>query len=229
MTDLVTLTSPDVAGRAHGSVLAIPVGSVEQHGPHLPLGIDTDVACELCRRLADVRPEILVAPPLWYGSSGEHEGFAGTLSIGQAALRSVLVELCRSASRTFRGVVLVCAHGGNADALREACRQLSQEGRQVLGWMSVWRGDAHAGRAETSLALAIDPASVRLERASAGNSTTVAELMPALRSGGVLAVSPNGVLGDPAGASGSEGASMLATLADDLVAAYVHWRSESAK
>jgi creatinine amidohydrolase len=45
----------------------------------------------------------------------------------------------------------------------------------------------------------------------------------------VLAVSPNGVLGDPAGASGSEGASMLATLADDLVAAYVHWRSESAK
>jgi creatinine amidohydrolase len=93
LSALDQLTWPDVARYPADTVLAVPLGSTEQHGPHLPLSTDTDVAVALCRRLAAARPDVLVAPSLPYGSSGEHAGFAGTLSIGQAALEHVLVEL----------------------------------------------------------------------------------------------------------------------------------------
>src|SRR4029077_6317273 len=83
--------------------LIIPVGSVEQHGPHLPLDTDTRIATAVGRavaeRLAD-RDESnwTVAPAIGYGASGEHEGFSGTVSIGTSALRLLLVEFGRSAS-----------------------------------------------------------------------------------------------------------------------------------
>src|SRR5690606_1146798 len=77
-------------------VLAVPLGSTEQHGPHLPLGTDTLVATALAHRLAAARGDVVVAPALAYGSSGEHAGFPGPPSIGQAALEPVAVELVRS-------------------------------------------------------------------------------------------------------------------------------------
>jgi creatinine amidohydrolase/Fe(II)-dependent formamide hydrolase-like protein len=86
----------------------------------------------------------------------------------------------------------------------------------VSVWFPSWHGDAHAGRAETSLALALAPDAVRLDRAEAGNTTPIAELMPALRAAAVHGVSPNGVLGDPAGASAAEGTAMFADLLADL-------------
>ncbi|MGH3398344.1 MAG: creatininase family protein, partial [Streptosporangiaceae bacterium] len=101
--ELAGLTSPEVAElAAAGALLAVPVGSTEQHGPHLALSTDTDLAVALCARLARARSDVVVAPALHYGSSGEHQDFAGTLSIGQAALELVLVELGRSATQTFR-------------------------------------------------------------------------------------------------------------------------------
>jgi len=71
----------------------------------------------VCERLASMRADVLVAPPLAYGSSGEHAGFPGTLSIGQDALELLVVELGRSASETFDHLLLVSAHGGNAAAV----------------------------------------------------------------------------------------------------------------
>ena len=65
---------------ASGSILAVPLGSTEQHGPHLPLGTDSDVALALADRLAAARADVLVAPVLPYGSAGEHAAFPGTLS-----------------------------------------------------------------------------------------------------------------------------------------------------
>jgi creatinine amidohydrolase len=181
------------------------------------------VAVALAERLAAARPDAVVAPALPYGSSGEHAGFAGTLSIGQRALEAVVVELVRSAD-DFAGVVLVSGHAGNAGPLGRAVATVRAEGRRALAWLpAVPGGDAHAGRTETSLLLALVPASVRLDEAEPGDTRPLAEVMPELRSGGVAAVSPNGVLGDPRGASAAEGERLLAALTADLVQAVAAW------
>jgi mycofactocin system creatininase family protein len=221
---LDALSWPDVAAVASGSILVVPLGSTEQHGPHLPLGTDSDVAVALADRLAAARPDVLVAPALPYGSAGEHAGFPGTLSIGAAALELVVVELVRSAD-AFAGVVLLSGHGGNAEPLAAAVATLRTEGRQVLAWSPrIAGGDAHAGRTETSLLLALAPESVRIEAAEPGDVRPLAAVMGDLRRGGVISVSRNGVLGDPTGASADEGQRLLDELADDLIAAVAAWR-----
>jgi mycofactocin system creatininase family protein len=210
---LSRLTSPTVPG---GAILVVPLGSTEQHGPHLPLGTDTAVAVAVCDRLAARRGDVVVAPALPYGSSGEHAGFAGTLSIGQDALERVVVELVRSAD-AFAGVVLVSGHGGNAEPLARAVAVLRDEGRRAVAWSPrIPGGDAHAGRTETSLLLALDPAAVRLDRAEPGATAPLSELIDDLRAGGVAAVSANGVLGDPTGATAAEGEEILESLVADL-------------
>ncbi len=175
---LADSTWPDVAERAaNGAILAIPVGSTEQHGPHLPLSTDTDIAVALCVQLAERRGDILIAPPLAYGSSGEHAGFAGTLSIGQAATELAVLELGRSASDTFARVLIVSAHGGNAQPVTRAVDQLQSEGRDVLLFQPRWSGDAHAGASETSVALALAPDRVRMERAEAGDVRPIGAIL----------------------------------------------------
>lgn len=221
---LDALTWPDVSGVAAGSVVVVPIGSTEQHGPHLPLGTDSAVAVALVDRLAAARPDVLVAPPVPYGSAGEHAAFPGTLSIGAAALEMVLVELGRSAD-AFAGVVFVSGHGGNAAPLAAAVSLLRSEGRNVLGWSPRLPGaDAHAGRTETSLLLALNPDTVRLDAAEPGDTRPLASVMGELRRGGVAAVSRNGVLGDPTGATAEEGLRLLDELTADLVAAVAAWR-----
>jgi creatinine amidohydrolase len=211
---------PELAVPAERTLL-VPVGSCEQHGPHLPLDTDTRIATAVAERAAR-RLGLLVAPPLTYGASGEHESFPGTVSIGRDALRAVLVEYGRSAARWARRLVFVNGHGGNAGPLRGAVELLTREGRDVRWWACTLPADAgfvrdgHAGRTETSVLLALDPDAVRLDAAEPGNRAPLAELLPAMRAGGVAAVSPNGVLGDPAGASGEEGAEMLAALVGAL-------------
>jgi mycofactocin system creatininase family protein len=202
-------------------VLLVPVGSCEQHGPHLPVDTDTRIAVAVAEAVASTRRGVDVAPAVTYGSSGEHQAFAGTLSIGTDALRAVLVELGRSAfpesgTTAFRSLVLVNGHGGNHDAVAGAVDVLVGEGRPVAAWWpKIPGGDAHAGRTETSMLLAIAPDAVGPER-PVGATEPVGELLAALRSGGVAAVSPDGVLGDATGASAEEGEALLAGLVDDL-------------
>jgi creatinine amidohydrolase len=103
---------------------------------------------------------------------------------------------------------------------------LTEEGRDALSWWPRWprrgegRLDLHAGRIETSMMLAIDPGLVRLELAVAGVDASIEEL----RERGVRAVSPTGVLGDPSGATGAEGESLISAFVDDLVHAIERWR-----
>lgn len=217
MTRLSDATWPEAGALADaGAVLVVPVGATEQHGPHLPLTTDTDIAVAVVEAAVGLDPGLVVAPPVAYGSSGEHEGFAGTVSIGQPATEALLVELVRSATRTFDHVVLACTHGGNAGPLARARDRLVAEGHPVTVWWPRWTGDLHAGRTETSLMLAIAPHRVRRDRAEAGDRRAADELLPLLRAGGVGAVSANGVLGDPDGATADEGRELIRAAAADL-------------
>jgi len=207
-------------------VILIPVGSTEQHGPHLPISTDTLIAEEIVARAIHLTDGLMVGPTLAVTASGEHAGFAGTLSIGTAVMHDVIVELGRSADWAA-GVVFVNGHGGNSSAMTAAVGTLVKEGRRVLSWWPKWpqRADGgakelHAGRIETSLLLAIDPGLVRLELAAPGVDADLEEL----RRVGVQPVSPSGVLGDPTGASGSEGDQFITTFVNDLVHAIEAWR-----
>jgi len=217
---------PDLAGAAwpelpERPLLVVPLGSVEQHGHHLPFATDTVVAGAVARA-ADL--DAVLAPTLAYGASGEHEDFPGTVSIGTDALTTLLVEVGRSACRWAGRLLVVNGHGGNLDALRRAVPLLRAEGRDAA-WFpcGVPGGDAHAGRTETSLLLHVEPAAVRTDRSVPGVTAPIGDLLPRLRAEGVRAVSPTGVLGDPAGASAEEGAGMLADLAARLRAAVARW------
>jgi creatinine amidohydrolase len=226
---LADLAWPDVAERAAaGAVLAVPLGATEQHGPHLPLSTDTDIAVALCRRLASARPDVLIAPAVAYGSSGEHDGFAGTLSIGQTVVERLVLELGRSATKTFRHVLFVSAHGGNAHPVTCAVEALRSRSRDVVVFQPRWDGDAHAGRHETALQLAVDPGRVRLDRVVVGNTRPLAALMPQLRMHGVRAVSASGVLGDPTTATEEDGAALLDDIAAELIRYVATWRAEPA-
>ncbi|NKY89608.1 mycofactocin biosynthesis peptidyl-dipeptidase MftE [Nocardia veterana] len=215
---LADLTSAQLADLPR-PLLAVPLGATEQHGPHLPLGTDTAIAVELCRRLARARGDVVVAPPIPYGSSGEHAGFPGTLSIGRAALELVVVELVRSADE-FGAVILVNGHGGNLQPLRAAQHQLAAENRDILIWSPTGpTDDSHAGHTETSTMLHLAPELVVTDRIRPGNTRPLHELMPHLRTGGVRAVSATGVLGDPTHATAAAGVRLLDRWADALTTA----------
>jgi len=228
---LARARTPELSG---GQMLLIPVGSTEQHGPHLPLGMDTVIAQAVAHRAADVMRDggvdVLIAPALAYGASGEHQHFAGTMSIGLEALQHLLVELVRSAGSWAGRCVFVNGHGGNVPAVAAAVRQLRFEGHDV-GWAACAPTperdgapiDSHAGRIETSLALILAPDDVRPDRAEAGALEPLSALLSRMRIGGVASVSPNGVLGDPSGASAQEGLRLLWSMAGDVVSSVLAW------
>ena len=207
-------------------LLVVPLGSLEQHGPHLPLDTDTRVAVAVASRACASYPGegLGLAPPIAIGASGEHADFPGTLSIGTVALSALLVELGRHASLHWPTMLLVNGHGGNVPAINDAVAQLRAEGRQCRVWHASLPAaqktglpaDAHAGRFETSVMLALAPDDVRLGAAAPGDTRPLAQLMPDLAARGVRAVSANGILGDPAGASAAEGEQLLDLLVHGL-------------
>ncbi len=200
-------------------IVVVPVGSCEQHGPHLPLDTDTVIARALADDLAARRNDCLVAPALTITASGEHRGFPGTLSIGTEVMAGAVIELARSADWAV-GVVFVNGHGGNVTAMQRAADVFEVEHRKVLVWWPhLPDGDPHAGHTETSLMLALAPELVRFERATAGPVPTLADLVRH----GVRPLSDSGVLGDPSGATAATGLDMFQDLADHLAAAVDDW------
>jgi len=227
LAELGSSTSSQLRTMSSGFI--VPVGSTEQHGPHLPLDTDTriatTVASEVTSRLsADPPLHWVVAPAIAYGDSGEHQSFPGTISIGTEALTALLVEYGRSATSWARRLLFINGHGGNVRALGRAVGLLRSEGRDA-GWCpcTVTGADAHAGHAETSLLLHISPTDVLTDRWRAGNGAPLSELLPSMRRGGVAAVSEVGVLGDPTTATAAEGERMLAEMVDDCLSRVKRW------
>jgi mycofactocin precursor peptide peptidase len=212
----------------------IPLGSTEQHGPHLPLDTDTRIATAVAREVAacladapnsgDHRLHWQVAPAIAYGDSGEHQSFPGTISIGTDALTMLLVEYGRSATCWAQRLLFVNGHGGNVRALNRAVRRLRSEGRDV-GWCACTAtgADAHAGHTETSVLLHISPADVLIDRRRPGNDAPLSDLLPAMRRGGVAAVRATGVLGDPTTATAAEGELILTEMIDGCLARVGRW------
>ena len=227
VSELANATSKQL--QSTPSALLVPVGSTEQHGPHLPLDTDTRIATAVSRAVADRLAERdgvnwMVAPAIAYGASGEHEEFGGTVSIGTSALRLLLVEYGRSASRWASRMVFVNGPGGNVEALAAATALLRYEGRDA-GWCpcTVAGADAHAGHTETSVLLHISPQDVRVDERVPGNVAPLRELIPELRRGGVAAVSEVGVLGDPTTATVADGARIFPDMVEACFRRITRW------
>ena len=228
-------TSEGAAGSGRDStggrtIAVLPVGATEQHGRHLPPETDTLLAVAAAGALleepGDARACLTVLPALAFGASGEHQAFPGTVSMGTDALASVVLELGRSVSTWADRLLVVNGHGGNVEALRRAVTRLRYEGRDAA-WLSCRTAedpsDTHAGHAETSLMLHLHPDLVDMERAEVGCTLPLREILPAMREGGVAAVSPTGVLGDPTTASRAEGARLWHLLVSEARAGLAAW------
>lgn len=228
---LSAATSPELTEQVW--TLLVPVGATEQHGPHLPMDTDSRIAgavADATARAIVARgggERVVLAPAIAYGASGEHQSFAGTVSIGTAALTTLLVEYGRSATHWCRRIVFVNGHGGNFDAIVSAVGTLRAESRDVAWFACTVDGaDLHAGHTETSVMLHVSPEAVRTDNVVPGNRAPLRELLQDMRSGGLAAVSATGVLGDPTTATALEGARIFRMMTNACVDAVCGWNPD---
>jgi creatinine amidohydrolase len=202
-------------------IVLLALGSWEQHGAHLPFDTDTviieSVVDAAIRSVDPENTQFSVVPTIGVTASDEHNGFAGTLSIGTNALSDAVVSIARSASWA-RGICIVNGHGGNSDALKLVHSALDYENIRHSIWsLPYYEGaDMHAGHTETSLMLHLAPGTVRMDLAEVGAVGDSEMLIERMRAGGIKEVSSNGVVGDPTNANAAHGATMLSFYADHL-------------
>jgi creatinine amidohydrolase len=239
---LADMTWPEVATAvaAGMTTVILPLGATEQHGPHLPLGVDTFRAAALAERVAACLPQALLAPVLPIGCSDEHSGFPGLLSLNPETLAALILDCAhRMVAWGVRRLVLISAHGGNDTALAYAAERLRKELPDLAVWLpddllsaneaslAVARQDdispaalgLHAGESETSEMLCLRPDLVQPEPWAPGYTGDMAAIIPRLRELGLQPVTPNGILGDPTRANAERGARYLDARAAAIVAA----------
>lgn len=240
------MTSDEVAAAVTGGsrTAILPLGAVEQHGPHLPLSMDADHADALAVRIAHALGGALVLPTIRVGYSPHHLGFAGTLSLRPSTLEALCEDYgAHLVDSGFDTLVLFSGHIGNYSVMREFEDRLST----ILAPLSVivfpsseaildaWRDAAgasglrdhvggHADIAETSVMLVLHPDRVRPDRLASGLSVDTDDAFLArVFDEGLKALSPNGILGDPHGANTAIGTTCL-ELVTDLIVDYVRSR-----
>lgn len=221
---LADLPDPDLRRIcARGRAAVIPVGSLEQHGPHLPVSTDSDIVTEVARRLCE-GGGFLQLPTVQYGISREHAPLF-QLSVGGRVLLDTLSDLIGSlAQNGIRTAFVVNGHHGNQKALSRLAGRIKRRlgGRMQARIFHYWRFMSvpldHAGSVETSLMLAASER-VDMSRAVAGldpAALSAAELqrVSRLASRSFPSATGNGIWGDPTGATRERGQELL----DEIVA-----------
>jgi len=233
------LTWPEARERLKAvDVALLPVGALEQHGPHSPLDTDAFDAQHLAERVADScsDPKPLVLPLIPYGVSYHHEDFPGTISVSNETLSQLVYEIGMSAAQNgITKLVIVNGHGGNAPTLQFASQMINRDAHIFacvdtgetsdtdIEAIAETRNDVHAGEIETSTTLAVRPHLVDMGRAK--------RFVPRFSStyldfSGKRAVewyartkkiSPNGVLGDPTKATAEKGVRIWDVMVRNLV------------
>jgi creatinine amidohydrolase len=241
---LENLTWPEVKKLKPGNMVVLfPLGSFEQHGPHLPLTTDTDIVTAVARRLEQKRPKkILCLPTLWPGHSTHHLFFPGTLSVHQMPYIQLVIELCQSiVSMGGKKVFLINGHGGNDMPLRTALRELKSQFPKVrFVFASYWSlsgktikavresgpgGLGHACEMETSIMLHLHPDRVKAHLAKRDGPTFTdpyrkADMQyarPVFFVNEFQEVTTNGTIGHPELASAAKGKKFLDGIVEEVL------------
>jgi creatinine amidohydrolase len=171
---LAELHWPEVKKLDRKNIVAIvPVGSMEQHGPHLPFQVDVLVSSRLAEDLEKRIPEILLVPPIWTGVSAHHMDFPGSITLRAKVFIDLLHDICSSLyHHGFRRIVLLNGHGGNRSSLEVLGQELFVELGLTVNTLAYWdlvpdlvkalkktksSGMGHSGELETSLLLHLEP------------------------------------------------------------------------
>jgi creatinine amidohydrolase len=222
------------------AIVILPVASLEQHGPHLPVEVDSMLGETVARRaalkLVERGQPVLVLPVLWTGLSEHHMSFGGTITLDNAAFAAVVEGIVRSVLRHgFKRIVLLNAHGGNENALRSITDDLTPKLGVPIVQFTYWYAAAvaiakiletqgglqHACEAETAMMLAVRPELVATDRiplAKANTTPDVADIV----GGGVYrwrsigSRSGSGVIGNPEAASAEKGERLFEAIASAL-------------
>src|ERR1700752_2389969 len=237
MGDWLEMTWQDIAGATTERWIAVlPLAAIEQHGPHLPLGVDSFIAEAYLSRAREMLPDdlpVTFLPIQRVGISTEHLAYAGTLTLSAQTAIAAWTELGESLARAgLRKLVLVTSHGGNVAAMELVARDLRARLRMLavtVGWHrfgypdGVFSGEEkkhgiHAGDIETSLMLAAKPNTVQLDKAVRATPETVAmaqefKWLGAYRPAGFAwmtqDLNPTGAVGDGTLAKADKGGAVL--------------------
>ena len=231
------LTSEELGEAAKSGLIAVlPIGSLEKHGPHAPLGTDTLTVFNLARLAAEREPAV-VLPPLYYAMVKETRHFPGAVSLSAETLLRVLREVCDEVSRNgFKKILIVNGHGGNMETLRSFVRdrQLSRGvdyvvylvgpgpalGREEMEKITGGRVDGHGGIRETSLGLYFYPHLIKLERVKGEGRIGSLELPRGIFTPLEWPVrAPEVYIGDPRYASKEKGKILAERIVDSMAEA----------
>ncbi|HZQ47445.1 MAG TPA: creatininase family protein [Verrucomicrobiae bacterium] len=250
---LADFSWPDVKKlKLANKVVMLPLGSFEQHGPHLPLTTDTDIVTAVATGVERKRPrEILCLPTLWPGHSTHHLFFQGTMSVSQMPYIQLLVDLSRSiVNLGAKKVFLLNGHGGNDIPARAALRELKSEFPKTrFVFASYWSlaaktitqiresgpgGLGHACEMETSIMLHLCPNRVKMKLAKRdGPRHTDPYRKSDMQYGRPVyfvnefhEISKSGVVGQPELASAQKGKRFLDGIVSEVTAfvdEFAHW------
>lgn len=223
---------------AQVDVALLPVGSIEQHGPHLPLDVDAFDADYLARQVAGrcSDPKPVVLPLIPYGVSYHHDEFPGTISIKNETLSQLVYEIgLRAARNGIKKFLIINGHGGNGPALNFAAQMINRDAHilvcvdsgetsdvDIYGMIST-PNDVHAGEIETSTTLAVRPHLVRMQQAKKSVPRFSSRYLNFTSKRGVSwyaytkRISHNGVMGDPTKADPKKGEQIWELMISHLV------------
>ena len=226
MTGIQDSFDPDLRKtiRTKKQTALIPVGSIEQHGPHLPVSTDSDIVTEVAKMVAK-KCNLLLLPTITYGVSFEHAPFFN-LSVTRTTLQNQLVDICNSlVENKIRKIIILNGHHGNQKALSGAVNKISRAGGQnrvfvISYWHHMEREFDHAGFVETALMLAVSN-KVQMSRAKKG---LVTDKMPTkqklkiskIASTHFIKATKTGVWGDPTKATKQEGKRILSEIVQNI-------------